>query len=229
MRLKAPIVTPAATALFEAAQGPRVLPGAYTVKMTKGDQVYTETLNVVLDPRAKYNVEDRKAQFDLMMKIYGTIEHMSYAASAIQGVRDAANARAAKLLEKDPLRARLQHVADESDKLRSKIVATKEGGAITGEQRIREYLGELYGDVDSYQGRPGEYQAAREDSLAHELEDVIGDFKKLTDAELPAINAQLTKKKLELIEIINESDWKQQHQSGGSSGKATVAAIREMD
>ena len=65
MRLKAPAVDPAATALFEAAQGPRVLPGTYTVKMTKGDQVYTEQLKVVLDPRAKYYVEDRKAQFDL--------------------------------------------------------------------------------------------------------------------------------------------------------------------
>ena len=42
MRLKPPAVPPAATALFEAAQGPRVLPGTYTVKMTKGDKVYTE-------------------------------------------------------------------------------------------------------------------------------------------------------------------------------------------
>ena len=55
-----------------AAQGPRVLPGAYTVKMTKGDKVYTEQLNVVLDPRAKFTVEDRKAQFDLTMKLYHT-------------------------------------------------------------------------------------------------------------------------------------------------------------
>ena len=51
MQLKAPIVPPAASALFSAAQGPRVMPGTYTVKMTKGDQVYTEQLKVVLDPR----------------------------------------------------------------------------------------------------------------------------------------------------------------------------------
>jgi hypothetical protein len=230
MRVKAPTVTPAASALFEATQGPRVLPGAYTVKMTKGDQVYTETLNVVLDPRAKYNVDDRKAQFDLMMKIYGTIEHMSYAASAIADVRDAANERAAKLPEKDALRARLQHVAQESDALRSKIVATKEGGAITGEQRIREYLGELYGDVDSYQGHPADYQAAREEALSHELEDVINDFRKLTDAELPAINANLKKKKMEAISVLAAAEWqKQQHQGGGNSAKTTAVAARERD
>ena len=63
MRIKAPAVPPAATLLGEAAQGPRVLPGTYTVKMTKGDNVYTEQLNLVLDPRDKFSVEDRKAQF----------------------------------------------------------------------------------------------------------------------------------------------------------------------
>src|SRR5579863_9219456 len=103
MRVKAPAVPPAASALFEAAQGPRVLPGTYTVKMTKGDNVYTEQINVVLDPRDKFSVDDRKAQFDLTMKIYHTIEHMTYAVEAIEGVRNAANTRAAKLTEKDAL------------------------------------------------------------------------------------------------------------------------------
>ena len=228
-RMKPPIVTPAASALFEAAQGPRVLPGTYTVKLTKGDQVYTEPLTVVIDPRVKYNVDDRKAHFDLMMKIYGTLEHMSYGASAIEGVRDSAKADAAKLPEKDPMRARLLHLAQESDALRSKIVATKEGGAITGEQRIREYLGELYGDVDGYEGRPADYQVAREDSLAHELEDVINDFKKLTEAELPAINKDLKSKKLEAISVLTETDWRKQHEPAGGSGSTATSMDRDMD
>jgi photosystem II stability/assembly factor-like uncharacterized protein len=229
MRMKPPIVTPAATALFEAAQGPRVLPGTYTVKLTKGDQVYTEPLKIVIDPRAKYNVEDRQAHFDLMMKIYGTLEHMSYGASAIADVRDSANARASKVPEKDALRARLQHLAQQSDGLRSKIVATKEGGAITGEQRIREYLGELYGDVDSYEGRPTDYQVAREDALSHELEDVINDFNKMTATELPAINKELRKKKVEAISVLTEADWRKQHQAGGSSEKSAMSAHADVD
>ena len=48
-------------------------------------------------------------------------------------------------------------------------------------------------------GRPTDYQAARADSLAHELEDVIGDFQKLTQKELPVVNAGLKKKKAEAI------------------------------
>src|SRR5262249_25393753 len=52
MRLKPPHVPPAAAALFGATIGPRVLPGTYTVKMTKGDQTYTTRIKVAPDPRA---------------------------------------------------------------------------------------------------------------------------------------------------------------------------------
>ena len=218
MRVKAPAVPPAATLLGEAAQGPRVLPGTYTVKMTKGDNVYTEQLNLVLDPRDKFSLEDRKAQLDLTMKIYHTIEHMTYSVGAIEGVRDAANARALKVAEKDPLSKQLQDLAAKCDELRSKIVATKEGGMITGEERIRELLGQLYGTVNGYEGRPADYQAARADSLAHELEDVIGEFQKLTQKELPGINAGLKKKKVEAIPVLAESEWQKKRESEGSSG-----------
>jgi photosystem II stability/assembly factor-like uncharacterized protein len=218
MRVKAPAVPPAATALFEAAQGPRVLPGTYTVKMTKGDNVYTEQLNVVLDPRAKFSLEDRKLQFDVAMKIYRTIEHMTFAVEAIEGVRNAANDRAGKVQEKDPLKKQLQDLAARCDALRSKIVATKEGGMITGEERIRELLGQLYGAVNFYEGRPSDYQTARADSLAHELEDVIGDFQKVTQKELAAINAGLKKKKVNAISVLTEAEWQKKRTSEGSSG-----------
>ncbi|HLV87073.1 MAG TPA: hypothetical protein VKV39_08870 [Candidatus Sulfotelmatobacter sp.] len=223
MRVKAPAVPPAASALGEATQGPRVLPGTYTVKMSKGDNVYTEQIKVVLDPRAKFSLDDRKAQFDLTMKVYRTIEHMTYIVEAIEGVRDGANRRASKLADKDPLKKQLQDLAAKCDELRSKIVATKEGGMITGEERIRELLGELYGSVNGYEGRPADYQAARADSLAHELEDVVGDFHKLADKDLPGINTALKKKKAEPITVLSEASWQKNRESEGTSGAAAGA------
>jgi len=106
-------------------------------------------------------------------------------------------------------------------------VATKEGGAITGEERIREHLGTLYGDVNNYEGRPTDYQVARAESLSHELEDVIADFRKLTDRELSSINAGLKKKKLEAISVLSEGEWEKQNQGG--SAKSAGAELRELD
>jgi photosystem II stability/assembly factor-like uncharacterized protein len=224
MHVKPPAVAPAASALFEAAEGPRVLPGTYTVKLTKGDHTYTEELKVVMDPRAKYPVEERKAQFELSMKVYKELEHMTYGVEAIEGVRDAAKARAAKVAEKDPLHKQLLTLAEECDKLRSKIVATKEGGMITGEERIRELLGQLYGAVTGYDGKPTDYQVARTESLGHELQDVIDDFQKLAQKELPGINAGVKKKKLEAITVLVEADW--QKKKAAESAVASGAGIR---
>jgi len=207
MRLKAPKVPPAATALYEAGVGPRVLPGTYTVKMTKGDTVKTASLQVVLDPRATYTIEDRKAQFALAMKLYATLEHMAWAVDAITEARDTAAARASQLGEGDPLRAKLFAFSKSADALRSKIVATKEGGAITGEERIREFLGGVYGAVNGYEGRPTQAQVERADSLCRELEDVINEFRKLTADQLPELNKRLQRKELAPLAVMSEADW----------------------
>ena len=161
------------------------------------------------------------------MKLHKLLGHMSYATSAIMSVRDEAASRAAKLKESDSLRARLQQLSQQADSLRSKIVATKEGGMITGEERIRELLGKLYGDVNTYEGRPSDAQVARTAALGHELEDIIVDFRKVTDKELPAINAGLRKKKLEPIAVLSEADWEKQSQDGASARAAGPAFERD--
>jgi photosystem II stability/assembly factor-like uncharacterized protein len=224
MHVKPPAVAPAASALFEAAEGPRVLPGTYTVKLTKGDHTYTEELKVAMDPRAKYSVDERKAQFELAMKVYKELEHMTFGVEAIEGVRDAANARAAKVPEKDALHKQLQQLAVDCDKLRSKIVATKEGGMITGEERIRELLGQLYGAVTGYDGRPTDYQVARTESLGHELQDVIDEFQTLVQKEVSIVNTGLKKKKMETISVLVEAEW--QKKKAAESSAAAGAGMR---
>jgi len=217
MRLKPPTVPPAASALFGAAIGPRVLPGAYTVRMTKGDQVYTTKLEVRMDPRAAYTVEDRRAQFELVNRLSALLNHMSWAVDAIVAVRDQSGARAAKLGKGDGLAQQLTSLAQAADAIRSKIVATKEGGMITGEERLREYLGRLYGDVNGFDGRPTASQVARTEALGRELEDVINEFKQLVSRQVAAVNRSLAGKKLEPIYVVSEAEWQKQEEGGGGA------------
>jgi photosystem II stability/assembly factor-like uncharacterized protein len=220
MRLKPPAVPPAATAAFEAATGPRVLPGIYTVKMTKGDQVYTAKLHVEMDTRAKYTDLDRRAQYELSMKLYKLLGRLSYAVDSMASVRDGATLRAAKMQATDPLRKNLEQLSQQADALRSKIVATKEGGAITGEQRLREFTTETYGNVTAYDGRPTDDQVARTDALSRELDDVIHDLDQLT-RQLPAINTALQRKKLEPIQTVSQEQWDKAHGEGASAAGVT--------
>jgi photosystem II stability/assembly factor-like uncharacterized protein len=199
MRLKAPTVPPAASAAFGAAFGPRVLPGSYTVRLTKDASVYTTPLQIVMDPRAKYTAEDRKAQFDLAMTLYKSLDEMNTAVNRINSTRLALDDRAAKLPASDALTKRLRAASAQVDDLRKKIVATKEGGMITGEERLREFLTELYGNVVFYEGRPADMHVMRAAALEKELADVVKSFDEWAAKELPSINSALEKKKLEPI------------------------------
>jgi len=228
MRLKPPTVPPAASAAFGASTGPRVLPGTYTVKMTKGDKVYTSKLKLVLDPRAPFNEQDRREQFNLAMKLYKMMGRMSFAVDSMVNLRDSATARAAKVTAKDTLRNSLQQLAQQADALRAKIVATKEGGAITGEERIREYLTTVYGDVNSYDGKPTNSQVERTDALGRELDDVIKELDQLTTKQLPAINSGLKKKKLEPIQALTQEQWERMHE-GNTGAQPGMMGIRERD
>ncbi|HXY24326.1 MAG TPA: hypothetical protein VEI73_06725 [Candidatus Acidoferrum sp.] len=228
MRLKAPRVPPAATAAFEAAQGPRVLPGTYTVKMTRGDQTYTTQLFVTLDPRAKYNPEDRKQEFDAAMRVYNLLREMSFDVERINGTRDALAERSGRVKGDAALAKRLQDLSQKVDELRKKIVATKEGGAVTGEERIREKTTGLYGDLLNYEGRPTDYQVGRIDSLKKELGDVVTEFEGLITKELPGVNKSLTQKKLETIQPLSRKDW--DAANGESTGGALSGGLlRERD
>jgi hypothetical protein len=62
--------------------------------------------------------------------------------------------------------------AEKLDEIKRKIVATKEGGAITGEERIREHLDTVYGALNGWEGKPAAYQVERVDTLSRELEEV---------------------------------------------------------
>ncbi|MGI9165870.1 MAG: sialidase [Pyrinomonadaceae bacterium] len=207
MRMKAPKVPTAASAAFGAAFGPRLLPGTYTVKMTKDKQVYTTQLEVLADPRSKHTAADRKAQFDLSLKLYDLLGNMTFAVERINNVRLALEDRAAKLPANDPLATRLRTASGAVDELRKKIVATKEGGAVTGEERLREFLSDLYGNVNFYEGRPSQTQVERTSVLARELDDVVKTFEAWLAKELAGINSAVVKKQLDPIKTLTREEW----------------------
>src|SRR5207244_7397234 len=96
--------------------------------------------------------------------------------------------------EGDSLRKNVSDFDGKVDAVRKKIAATTEGGAITGEERLREHTDQLYGAILSYEGKPGGYQTAYIDSLKRELADVTKEFEQLLAQDLPSLNESLKAK-----------------------------------
>jgi hypothetical protein len=203
MQTKPPRVPTAAQAAYSAISGPRVLPGEYTVRLTKGDQVIEQKVEVGLDRRATFTAEDRKAQYEEAMRAQAAFGRMTDLVDRLNGLKGLALARVAGLPAGDPVKAQGQRFADDLDGLRKQIVATKEGGAITGEERLREHLDQAYGALLSYEGRPGDYQIERVDVLDRELKSVEERAKALIDTGLPKLNEALQGKGLETIALAN--------------------------
>jgi hypothetical protein len=194
MREKPPRVPPAAQIAFFGIRGPRLLPGDYTVRLTKAGKVSETKLTVGLDRRAKFSVADRKAQFDAAMKVHALFGEESALMDRIVGLRKALAQSGAALPEADPLRKNISDFDGKVDAVRKKIVATTEGGAITGEERLREHTDQLYGAILSYEGKPGDYATTYIDTLKRELAEVTKEFEQLLAKDLPALNESLKSK-----------------------------------
>jgi hypothetical protein len=191
---KPPRVPPAAQIAFAGTRGPRLIPGDYTVRLTKAGKTYETKLTVGLDRRAKFTAEDRKAQYDAAMKVRTLFNDESELMDRILFLRRDVAKAASAIPENDPLKKSIKGFDDKIENVRKKIVATKEGGAITGEERLREHTDQLYGALLSFEGKPGDYQIAYIDALRRELGDVTKEFDQVLTKDLPTLNDSLKSK-----------------------------------
>jgi photosystem II stability/assembly factor-like uncharacterized protein len=194
MHLPAPHVPPAVQVAFAATQGPRVLPGNYTIRIEDNGKTYDTKLDIGLDRRVAWNAADRKAQYEAAMKVYTLFNDETQFFGQIVGLRQQVAAAGKDRPAGDPLQKKLADFDQKLDKIRKEIVATTEGGAITGEERLREHTDQLYGAVGSWEGPPSAYQLDNIAGLRSQLSDATEEFSKLTSKELPALNSQLKAK-----------------------------------
>ncbi len=217
MRMPPPRIPTAASAADGGDTGPRLLPGPYNVTLTKDGKPYTMPLEVVPDPRSTATADDRRAGFDLATHIYDQLGNMTYVVDRVNGIRLALGARASKLAAGDPLIERLRGASSRIDAIRKRIVATTEGGAITGEERLREHLASVYGNVVGYEGRPSQTEVESADALIHELKDITSELEQWITRDLPSLNEALARKKLSRIDPLTRIQWQTTTAGGGST------------
>ena len=209
LRVPPPKVPPAATLVEQpfAFFGPFIPEGTYTVKVTKGKETLTSTIKVVTDPRAKSTPPDRALQRQTALKLYGMRERLAYLVAAMTNVRDQAKDRATKAQD-TALKQQLADLQKKVEDFRTSLLAVKEGGAITGERKLNEYIGELYGAVNGYEGKPTQQQVDRMNALNTQLEEVAKKFQALSTGEVSTVNSSLQKASLQPVTILTETDWR---------------------
>ncbi len=206
MRMKPPRVPTAGSLEFGALVGPMVPEGTYTAKLVRGDETATATIKVVGDPNLTHSAEDRKLQQTTAMSLYRLLERLAYVTAAADEARDQARDRAKGLKSDDGLRQELESFADKLDALRKTLAASSEN-QLSGERRLREEIGEVYGEVIRYGGRPTKTQMDRAAVLGQEVERAHGQFDGMADAALESFNAKLTGVKLQPVKKLTQQEY----------------------
>ena len=169
MRLAAPKTAPGASLVpnLYSLMGPRVPAGKYTVKMIKGKDTFSSTFSLQYDPRSKHSAADQAQQRKTVMQLFGMVERLAGLIEGIIATRDKARAAGDTKL------------ADEMERQRVALVSSKQGEGISGEEKLREELGTLYGNVNMHEGRPTESQLTRMAALEKQLNDALALFEKV--------------------------------------------------
>jgi photosystem II stability/assembly factor-like uncharacterized protein len=214
MRLPPPKVPPA-TNLVPAFEGPRVLEGSYTVKLIKGDETLTGEIHLVPDPRTPHSQEDRALQQTTALEIYDLLGRLTYLVGADADLRDQAKSRAEALPERNRLRRQLEEYADALEELRTGLVSTSEAGWLSGDEKLRERLGNLYGGVNSYTGRPTRSQLDRLAVLRGQLDAAFERFEQLAGRR-EDLNRSLSRGGQPTLEPLTREAWEErQERTGG--------------
>jgi hypothetical protein len=205
MRLKAPKVPPSPALEGGSLRGPMLPEGVYTAKIHKGDELYLAKIELVGDPRLPHSAEDRRLEQQTVMKLYRDLERLAFIAAQVTDSRDQLRDRARKVKGDEALAKELNALADKLDEFHKTLVATSEN-AESGQIRLREQLGELYGDVSRYGGRPTKSQIERAATLAGLIDKADADYEKIM-SESAGLGSKLAAAKVEPLKKLSREEF----------------------
>ncbi|MBV9573263.1 MAG: hypothetical protein JOY93_04355 [Acidobacteriales bacterium] len=158
------------------------------------------------DPRTKSTAADRALQHKVVMQLYNMLAQLTYVVDASNDLRDQARQRLGNAPDAQ-LKDQLNTLVGKLEEFRSSLVSVKEGGMITGEKKLRENLGELYGAVNQYSGRPTQSQVESTAVMQKKLDESGAQFRALTDTQLAPINAAQQSNHAEPLKAMSHEEW----------------------
>ncbi len=155
---------------------PTLQEGIYTVKITKGKEEYTTTVNLQFEPKAnlKYPASDRKLAQETQMRLYNLTERIAYIYFALQDLQKQSEERAKDSSKK--LSASLSAFSKETGKSKDALVSLEGDGYVDESSELREEISLLFGRISNYPGKPSEAQLKKTASFEKEMEKVQATF-----------------------------------------------------
>ncbi len=163
-------------------QGPLVLPGSYTVRLTVDGHSESERLTVKLDPRIQTAPSDLEALHTAQMTIAETLDTVAKADLAAHAVAEQIAT---------PQNASLSaQLAPFTDALKT-VLSGNPAKHAPGIDDVNGEAGQLYGELEQADGVPTEALLAAAEHLQSEAKEVVPAWDDFREKQLPALNKVL--------------------------------------
>jgi hypothetical protein len=206
MRKKPPIAATGAQIEGNSIIGTMVDAGIYTIKLVKGEQNFTGQLELLTNPRSVHTSADRMVQKKMVTDLYHMIEDLAFVNQQIINLNDSLTKNIKENADKK-LHQAMKVFSDSLTAVRKSLVATREGTAITGEERLRERIGSLYGSVMNFEGKPTDAQMDRFNGLKHDMEVAQKRLDSIYAMQLLKVNTALKKDGMNELKALSREDF----------------------
>jgi photosystem II stability/assembly factor-like uncharacterized protein len=180
-------------------EGPLVLPGVYTLKLTVAGRTYTTQGEVAVDPRSAATPEDLRANYAFALEVGAALDRLVADIEAVQAIRAQADdvaKRTAKLPSATSLHTTALALVERCDVLEGRmhnpgaevvydVLAGREGGA-----KLYSQLSNLYTDVQSSDFAPSQGQRGQLEENLADLSAVEGELRTLRAGELARLESE---------------------------------------
>lgn len=199
--------------LVGTAIGPNLAAGTYNVKLIKGKEEYTTSFTLAYDANTPYSIADREIRQKAVEELYEMTEKVGYNYYLLDKlVKDLEKQKSAT----PKLAKKIDPVLSESKQILASIIFKGGDFYINTEQMLGERIGELYGQVLGFPGKPSNSQLERIKVLRDLMAKSIAQIKILTEAKLNALNENISKAGGAKIGVLTQEEFRSKSGTGSS-------------
>jgi hypothetical protein len=200
-----PTIIPGAVNSDWTPDGPWVLPGNYTLKLTVAGKSYTAPAEAKLDPRVKTSIADLEKQLNLATKINDAVSRDHATVNQIHGLREQLTALKKRLKEQK----KGENVVQATDELDKKMTAVEEElyqpkmksteDNLNYPDKLDQQFISLGSGVENADSAPNAAAYERFKELSAQLDGLMAKWQEIESKDLPALNELIRKEKIPVI------------------------------
>jgi hypothetical protein len=186
---------------LENVSGPRAAPGEYQVRVTVGNQVFTESFRLLADPRLPVTPHELQRQFELKMSIRERTSETNTAVNKIRRLRAQIEAWEKRAVSNAAVRDAARAARDQLRAVEAELINVDFEKPRPGPNRIKEKFDALSSMIDESDDPPTRGAFEVYDVLRAQLETQLARFGEVLDGPVAELNAVITREGIPAIGI----------------------------